>query len=138
MAKIIATTFGVVLVLFGLGAFASPTVFGAHCSPLSNLINLLLGGLVLGVAQRAGPAKMLWGCAGAGLFYLLWGLAGIAFGQPGASSLGSMPPDLRLLVVIPGYLESARSDHVLHLFFGIAFCISAVVAVAETPFRLRK
>jgi peptidoglycan/LPS O-acetylase OafA/YrhL len=138
MAKIIATTFGAVLVLFGLSAFASPTLLGAHGSPLNNLLNILLGGLVLAVAQRGGPSIMLWSCAGTGLFYLAWGLVGFALGQPRASSLGSMPPDLCLLVVIPGFLESARSDHVLHLFFGIAFCISAMVAVAETPFRLRK
>ena len=42
------------------------------------------------------------------------------------------------MVVIPGWLESSRSDHLLHLFFGVAFAIGAVVCTAETPFRLRK
>jgi hypothetical protein len=138
MAKIIATTFGAVLILFGLGAFASPYVLGTHCSPLGNLLNMLVGAMVLLVAQTRGPAWMFWGCVGAAAFYLLWGMAGYLFGQPSASTLTAMPPDLRLLVVIPGFLESGSNDHVLHLFFGIALGIAAAVGVSETPFRLRK
>jgi hypothetical protein len=138
MAKIIATTFGAVLVLFGLGAFASPAFLDTHGSPLGNLINLLVGAMVLYVAQKAGPSLGFWGCLGAGGFYLLWGLAGLAFGQPGESTLKATPPDLRLWVVVPGFLESGRSDHLLHLCFGLAFSIAAVAGLAETPLRLRK
>jgi hypothetical protein len=138
MAKIIATTFGAVLVVFGLVGFASPVFLGTHCSPLGNLLKVLLGSGLAYAAQKGGPSLLFWGCVGAGAFYLLWGLAGFVLGQPGESTLRAMPPDMRLLVVVPGFLESGRTDHVLHLFFGLALSIAAAVGVAETPFRLRK
>jgi hypothetical protein len=138
MAKIIATTFGLALLFFGLGAFASPNVLGTHSSPLGNLLHLVVGAMAAAAAQRGGASTLFWCCAGAGAFLLLWGLAGYGFGQPGESTLRAMPPDMKLLVVIPGFLESGRADHLLHLFLGIAFGVAAVAGVAETPFRLRK
>ena len=79
-----------------------------------------------------------WCAVGVGAFYLLCGLAGMILGRPGLPGFKDMPPNLQLLVLIPGVLEFGKSDHLLNLFFGIAQLISAVVAAAETPFRLRK
>lgn len=138
MAKIITTTFGAVLILVGLGGFASPTLFGAHCSPVHNLIHLVAGAVLVYAAQRGGPSALLWSALGIGVLFLAAGLAGILLGQPGTSSFVGMVPDLRLWVVVPGVLEFGRSDHMLNLFFGVALVIAAVVSVAEMPFRLRK
>jgi hypothetical protein len=138
MAKIIATTFGGAVGLFGLIACASPTAFGAHGSPVGILLHLLLGAVLVAAAWKGGPSLLLGACTGAAMLFLAWGLAGLVFGRPGASSLGAMPPDLHLLVIIPGVLEGGRSDHLLHLFFGVAFGVSGVVCLAETPLRLRK
>jgi hypothetical protein len=138
MGKIIATTFGAVLLFYGLGAFASPGVMGMHSSPVGNLVNLVLGAVVLAAAQRAGPSLSFWACAGVGALYLAWGLAGFALGRPGESSLNAMLPDRHLLVLAPGYLEAGRNDHILHLFFGLGLGIASVAGVAETPFRLRR
>ena len=90
------------------------------------------------LGQKAGPSALFRGCVGAGAFFLAWGLAGFIFGHPGESTLWAMPPDPHLMVVIPGLFESGRTDHLLHLFFGVAFAIGAVVCTAETPFRLGK
>jgi hypothetical protein len=138
MAKIIATSFGAALMLFGLWAFASPTLLGTHCSPLSNVLHLLLGAALVWTAQKAGASLLFWACAAGSLLLLLWGLAGLALGRPAASTLQGMPPDLGLLILIPGVLESGRIDHVLHLLFGVALGTAAVAGAAETPFRLKK
>jgi hypothetical protein len=138
MTKIVAITFGGVLVLFGLLAFVSPALLGAHASPLGGLIHLTMGGAVVLAAQKGGASVQFWGVSAVATIYLLWGLAGFALGQPAESTLNAMPPDLRLLVVVPGFLESGRSDHVFHLFVGIGLGIAAAVSVAENPFRLRK
>jgi hypothetical protein len=138
MAKILAISFGAALILFGLAAFASPTVFGAHNSPLANLLKLLAGGGMVYAARKAGASVLFGCCVAAGAAYLLGGLAGFIFGQPAESTLQAMPPDVKLMVVIPGFLEAGRSDHLLHVGIGVAFAVAAVVSVAETPFRLRK
>lgn len=138
MAKIVATTFAAALILFGLAGCFSPTLFGAHLSGLRNLLNLLAGAGVGYAAQRAGPSAFFWTSGGVGLGYAMWGLGGFLLGRPGTSTLPALPPDDHLLVLVPGWIECARNDHVLHLFFGLAFLIAALVGAAETPFRLRK
>ena len=138
MAKIIATTFGAVLILVGLAGLASPTFFGAHCNGVHNLLNLLAGALVVYAAQKAGPATLFWTCLSVGLVFLVLGLGGMILGRPGASSFVGIPPDMRMFVVWPGFLEFGRNDHILNIFFGVSLTIAAVVSIAETPFRLRK
>ncbi len=138
MTKILATTFGAALLLFGAAAFVSPALLGAHTSPLAGLIHLVLGAAAVWCAQKGGPSAQFWGTLAVAAFYLLWGVAGWALGRPSESTLQTMPPDLRLLVLVPGYLESGRSDHMFHLFVGVGLGISALVSMSETPFRLRK
>ncbi len=140
MAKVIATTFGGVLALLGLVAFASPGALGMHSSLLVNLFNLVIGAAVVLLAQRTGPSLTLAGCVLTGALYLAWGLAGFLLGHPGESTLvgHGFPPDSNLLVIIPQWLESGWNDHVLHIFVGVAFGIACVVSIAEAPLRLRK
>ncbi len=138
MAKIIATTCGVVLALFGVAGFFAPTFLGALCSPVHNFIHILAGATVVYLAQRSGAALVFWATVGLGLGYLACGLTGFALGHPSASGLAGVPPDDRLLVVVPKVLELGRSNHVLNLFFGVALLTAAVVSATETPFRLRK
>jgi hypothetical protein len=140
MAKIIATTFGGVLILLGLVPFASVGVLGMHTSPLVNLVNLVVGGVIVLFAQKTGPSASLICCVLTAAFYLLWGLAGVVFGQPGQSTLlgKGFPPDKSLLVIIPSWVESGWKDHLLHIFAGLALGIATIVSLAETPLRLRK
>jgi hypothetical protein len=140
MAKVIATTFGGVLALLGLIAFASPGALGMHSSLLVNLFNLVIGAGVVLLAQKTGPSATLAGCVLTGALYLAWGLAGFVLGQPAESTLAGrgFPPDSSLLVIVPRWLESGWNDHVLHIFAGVAFGIASVVSVAESPLRLRK
>ncbi len=140
MAKVIATTFGGVLALLGLVASASPGALGMHSSLLVNLFNLVIGGVVVLVAQKTGPSATLISCVLTGAIYLAWGLAGFVFGHAGESTLlgRGFPPDTNLLVIVPHWLESGWNDHVLHIFVGVAFGIASVVSVAEAPLRLRK
>lgn len=138
MAKIIATTFGAVLVLFGLAGFFSPLLCGALCTPVHNFLNLVLGGLVILLAQKAGASMLLWGTGAAGATYLMGGLVGLTAGRPGQPVFAGAPPDDYLLVVIPRVLEFNRADHILHLLFGVALITACIASVAETPLRLRK
>ena len=138
MAKIIATTFGGLLALFGVAGFFSPTFCGALCSPVHNFLYILAGAAVAYVAQKAGPAAIFWGLGGMGAGLVICGLIGVVAGQPGASGFPGVPPDDRLLVLVPKVLELGRNDHLLNLFFGVALLTAAVVSATETPFRLRK
>ncbi|MBI5388561.1 MAG: hypothetical protein HZA90_28190 [Verrucomicrobia bacterium] len=138
MAKILATTFGAVISLFGLVGFASPTLFGALCTPLHNLLHLLAGAAVVYVAQKQGPSALFWATMGVGGFFLVTGILGVVVGHPGTPTMAGVAPDERLLVVIPRVLELSSSDHYLNLFFGIALITAGVVSAAESPFRLRK
>lgn len=148
MAKIIATSFGAVTALFGLGGFLSPALLGALCSPLHNFIYLVLGAFVVYLAQRRGPSALVWGTGAVGACLLLAGLLGVILGRPGTPALAGMPPDDRLWVILPKVvvirnflepmLELGSRDHMLNLIIGIALITAAMVSVAETPFRLRK
>lgn len=138
MAKIIATTFGAVLVLFGLAGFAAPSFLGGICSPAHNLLNLVCGGLVVGLAQKTGAAGLFWGTASVALVYLGLGVVGILLGQPGTPGVSQLPPNDLLWVIVPRALEFGKNDHLLHLLFGLGLGTSAVVSVVESPFRLRK
>jgi hypothetical protein len=138
MAKIIATTFGGVLILIGLLAAAFPAFLGMHGCWLGNLLDLGLGAALAYAARKAGPSILLASCFAAGVGLLVWGVAGMVFGHPAQSSLAGLPPDLQLLVLIPGALESGRTDHLLHLFLGVAFGIAGLVCLAESPLRLRR
>lgn len=138
MAKIMATIIGGLLGLLGLVGFTSPGLLGMICSPLHNMLVLAAGAAVVYFAQRGGPAAMFWGTVGIGAVFLLGGAAGFACGGPGTPGFASEPPNERLWVLIPRILEFGKSDHLVHLIFGIAVATVSVVAAAETPFRLRK
>ena len=140
MAKVIATTFGGVLLLLGLVSFASPGALGMHSSFPVDLLNLALGGLIALLAQKAGASASLASCVLIGAFYLLWGLAGLVLGAPAESTLvgRGFAPDTHLLVIIPRWAESGSHDHILHIFAGVALGVAAVVSLAEAPLRLRK
>lgn len=138
MAKIIATMVGGALGFFGLLSFFAPGMFGCHGSALSSLIHIGLAGAVIFLTHRGGESMALQSCVVAAIVCLGLGLAGLIAGGPGEATLRGMSPDGRLLVLIPRVLEFGRSDHVLHLGFGVAFGIAAVVGLAENPLRLRR
>jgi hypothetical protein len=64
-----------------------------------------------------------------GAVYLLLGVAGFLAGGPGTPSVppGSGPDD-RLLVVVPGQLELATMDHVIHVLLGLVFLVGGFLS----------
>ena len=138
MAKIIGTSFGVALILFGVGGLALPNLFGAYCNPFHDLLFMLAGAAVSWAAQKTGPAAFVWSMSLAGVVFFLLGLVGFIWGRPGTSSWADRPPNEKLLVLLPSWLELGWNDHVLNLLFGIGFFVAVVAALAETPPRLRK
>lgn len=138
MAKIIATIVGGALCALGMVSFFAPGMFGCHGSALSSLLRVVAGGVVVYAAQRMGVATALQVYVAAGIIATALGLAGLMLGTPGEATVLAMPPDSRLLVVIPRMLEFGRNDHVLHLVFGVGFGLAVVAALAETPLRLRR
>jgi len=138
MAKIIATTFGGILALFGVAGFFSPTFCGALCSPVHNFLCILTGAAVVCVAQKGGPSMHFWVIGGMGVGSLACGIIGVLAGRPGTPGFPGVPPDDRLLLLIPKVLEWGTSNHLVNLFFGVALLTTAVVSATETPFRLRK
>ena len=83
-------------------------------------------------------AAFVWSMSLAGGIFFLLGLVGFIWGRPGTSSWADRPPNEKLLVLLPSWLELGWNDHVLNLLFGIGFFVAVVAALAETPPRLRK
>ena len=123
MAKTVATLLGVVFILVGVVGFASPGLLGTHLSTAHNAVHIISGliALYFGLMGSLGGAKAF--CIAFGLVYLLLGICGFALGGPGTipSEMGGMPTDTFVLKVIPGTLELAKMDHIVHILLGALF-----------------
>ena len=128
MTKTILDIMGTAFVVIGMAGFVTPHLGGTHLSPAHNVIHLVSGGLALWFGLKGslnGARTFAWVFA---LVYGLLGVAGMAFGQPGVPAMADMPPDPRLLTVIPGALELGRNDHILHIALGFVFAAAALLA----------
>jgi hypothetical protein len=128
MTKTILDIMGTLFVVIGIAGFVSPGLGGTHLMPAHNVIHLASGALALWFGLKASlnaARKFSWGFAA---FYGLLGIAGMAFGQMGTSSMHSMGADSKLLTVIPGVLEMGRNDHILHIVLALVFVVAAVMA----------
>lgn len=120
MVKPILKFLGVLLLLVGLFGFAAPAAFGAHLSPVHNLVHLVTGALSLWFGTRGSlPAAKAFAIV-FGAVYGLLGVLGIVAGAPGAGH------DARLLVVVPGVLELGVIDHVIHVVLGLVYLVAGI------------
>jgi hypothetical protein len=114
MAKTICKILGVVFLLVGVVGFASPTLLGAHLSPVHNGVHILSGVIALyfGFAGTVSGAKAF--CLVFGIVYLALGILGLALGTP---------PDRMWML---GPLHLARADHAIHILLGIVFLVGGL------------
>ena len=127
---------GGLLLAAGLIGFVTPGLFAAHLNPVHNLIFLVSGVISLwfGLTSPDYTAKRFSKWFGG--IYMLFGLAGFAFGQRGLSltrptTTGLPEESFFLWKLVPGHFELGTTDHVFHILVGAVF-------LAGSYFTLRK
>jgi hypothetical protein len=134
MAKTICKLLGVVFILVGIVGFLAPGLLGMHLSLSHNLVHIVSGALALyfGFAGTLSGARLF--CIIFGVVYLLLGIAGFLAGtnQPhGVAGVPAHGTDSSLLAVLPGSLELASMDHIVHVLLGLVFLIGGFLTKAD-------
>ena len=133
MAKTVATLLGVLFILVGLIGFLAPGFLGAHLSVAHNLVHLISGAVSLYFGLKGTLAGARLFCIVFGLVYGLLGLAGFLLGGSGQHTIAGIThgTDSRLLSVIPGSLEFATMDHIIHILLGVLFLVGGFLTKAD-------
>ena len=137
MAKTLCRLLGIVFILVGIIGFLAPGLLGLHLSLAHNLVHIISGALALyfGYAGTLAGARLF--CIVFGVVYLLLGVAGFALGGAAAHNVAGVPAahhgatDSRLWAVLPGTLELATMDHVVHLLLGLVFLAGGFLTKAD-------
>ena len=137
MAKTIAKILGVVFILVGILGFLAPGMLGMHLSLAHNLVHLISGALALyfGFAGTLAVARLF--CIVFGVVYALLGVAGFLLGSSRAHVVAGVPAthhgamDSSLLAVLPGALELALMDHLVHILLGLVFLVGGFLTKAD-------
>ena len=137
MAKTICKLLGVVFILVGILGFLAPGLLGLHLSLAHNLVHIISGALALyfGFAGTLSGARLF--CIVFGVVYGLLGLAGFLLGGSAAHGVGGVPAshhgatDSRLWAVLPGTLELATVDHIVHLLLAVLFLVGGFLTKAD-------
>jgi hypothetical protein len=134
MAKTIAKIMGVAFILVGILGFLAPGLLGMHLSLAHNLVHLISGALALyfGFAGTLSGARLF--CIVFGVVYLLLGVVGFLLGGSGAHTVAAVPAhgqDSRLFAALPGSLELASPDHLVHILLGLVFLIGGFLTKAD-------
>jgi hypothetical protein len=129
IAKMDAALLGMFLIFLGFGGMVYPGYAGLHLSLAHCLILILTGAVSLyeGVAGTVGATSSM--SVVFGLFYAVLAIAGVAFGGEGEHTLLRIEhgPDTSLLRIVPGYLEFAFYDHVLHFALAALYFLTALL-----------
>jgi hypothetical protein len=133
MAKTIAKIMGVVFILVGIVGFLAPGLLGLHLSLAHNLVHLISGALALyfGFAGTLSGARLF--CIIFGVVYGLLGVAGFLLGHDGSHTVDvpAHGADSRLFAALPGSLELASMDHIVHLLLAAVFLIGGFLTKAD-------
>lgn len=137
MAKTIARIMGIVFVLVGIVGFLAPGLLGMHLSLTHNLVHLISGALALyfGYAATLSAARLF--CIIFGVVYGLLGVAGFLLGGSAAHGVAGVPAghhgatDSSLWSVLPGSLELASMDHIVHILIAAVFLIGGFLTRAD-------
>lgn len=107
MAKTVCKILGVVFLLVGALGFVSPTLLGAHLTPVHNVVHIVSGVIALyfGFAGTLSAAKAF--SLVFGVVYMALGILGMALGT-GADRLWMLGP-----------LHFGQADHGIHLLLGV-------------------
>ncbi len=132
MAKTVATLLGVLFILVGLIGFVAPGFLGTHLSLAHNLVHLISGAVSLYFGLKGTLAGARLFCIVFGLVYGLLGVAGFLLGGSGQHTIPGIShgTDSRLLTVLPGSLEFATMDHVVHLLLAVIYLIGGFMTKA--------
>ena len=134
MAKTIATILGVAFLLVGVLGFIAPGLGGFHLSLAHNLVHIISGALALyfGFAATLSAARLF--CIVFGVVYGLLGIAGFLLGGSGAHTVAGVPAhgtDSSLFAALPGSLELASMDHIVHILLAIIFLAGGFLTRAD-------
>ena len=134
MAKTIAKILGVAFILVGILGFLAPGLLGMHLNLAHNLVHLISGALALyfGFAGTLAGARLF--CIVFGVVYALLGVAGFLLGHSGAHSVTAVPAhgqDSSLFAALPGTLELASPDHLVHILLGLVFLVGGFLTRAD-------
>ena len=128
--RIAATMLGIVFVSIGFGGLASPGFMEMHLNAAHSLIHLAVGviSMYYGLAGTSSQARSI--CLIIGTIYTALAFLGIAFGAPGDHAAAGIHQgaDSHLLVIVPGMIELAIRDHVLHGALGVMYLASGLLA----------
>ena len=124
-------TLGIFFIIAGLGGIVLPGLMGMHLSLLHNSIHLASGALALWSGYATDSRRAYVFSLAFGIVYSFLGIVGFLFGQPGYPGVGHMEADENLLRIIPNAFELGTADHVVHLFFGAAFLVSAILTARQ-------
>lgn len=137
MAKTICRILGIVFILVGIVGFIAPGLLGMHLSLAHNLVHIISGALALyfGYAGTISGARLF--CIVFGIVYLLLGVVGFLAGGAGSHGVAGVPAghhgaaDSGLWAVLPGTLELASMDHIVHILLGLVFLIGGFLTKAD-------
>lgn len=133
MAKTICKILGVVFILVGIVGFLAPGLLGMHLSLAHNLVHLISGALALyfGFSATLSAARLF--CIAFGAVYGLLGLVGFLLGHSGTHTV-DVPAhgvDASLFAALPGSLELASMDHIVHFLLAAIFLIGGFLTKAD-------
>lgn len=137
MAKTICRILGIVFILVGILGFLAPGLLGMHLSLAHNLVHIISGALALYFGYKATLSGAKLFCIIFGVVYLLLGVVGFIAGGAGSHTVGGVPAghhgggDSNLLAVLPGSLELASMDHIVHVLLGLVFLIGGFLTRAD-------
>ncbi len=133
MAKTICKILGIVFILVGILGFLAPGLMGMHLSLAHNLVHLISGALALyfGFAGTLSGARLF--CIVFGVVYLLLGVVGFLLGGAGAHTVNvpAHGQDSSLFAALPGSLELASPDHLVHILLGLVFLVGGFLTKAD-------
>jgi hypothetical protein len=126
-----------VFILVGIVGFLAPGMLGMHLSTAHNFVHLISGALALYLGLKGTLSAARTFCIVFGIVYLLLGIAGFLAGGAGSHGVAGVPPghhgagDSSLLKVLPGSLELASMDHIVHILLGIVFLAGGFLTRAD-------
>jgi hypothetical protein len=137
MAKTLCRILGIVFILVGIIGFLAPGLLGMHLSLAHNLVHIISGALALyfGYAGTLSGARLF--CMVFGVVYLLLGVVGFLAGGSAAHNVAGVPAghhgatDSSLWAVLPGTLELASMDHIVHILLGLVFLVGGFLTRAD-------
>jgi hypothetical protein len=137
LARSVATILGAVLIAIGILGFVSPGLLGTHLSVTHNLVHLVSGAasLYFGLFGTASGASLF--CMTFGVVYGLLAVAGFAFGGAEQHTIEGITHgiDTRLIQLIPGKLELAMPDHLVHAAVALLYFAAGVIGAPPAMTR---